>query len=351
MKAPTHRWALLGALSAVAILAGIASPLVRSEVPTSGCFGCSSDISFASSATQAPCLQLVELSEPGSYQYLVLRGGSAVRGKLLGETSSSDLGVYAPPNHIPAAGIESVKVMIGNEVVGTVHFRIPTPLAVPAGPLQEAATEAAQSQNVTPPLPLPEWLTSPQQVVPWTDVEPTQTQTYGGVTYAVVPLQGTPNDVPPEQSEELVPPDPTVTVLIRSSSGQVPQQKGKACRIREDQEGKACTSSTPTSYCREDTMPIGPIKDVSTSVTLGPVTIPVVYYMQPWKRVAKCDVYKCVDGKLKYQYSQKCVRLGGRGWMFQPSVVPGGGQLVQVLLGFDPTGWMWEAHPTCTRIR
>jgi hypothetical protein len=92
---------------------------------------------------------------------LILRNGSAVRGKLFGETSSSDLGVYAPPNHIPAAGIESVKVMIGNEVVGMAPFRIPAPLAIPAGPLEEAATESAQAQSVTPPEPLPKWLTTP----------------------------------------------------------------------------------------------------------------------------------------------------------------------------------------------
>jgi hypothetical protein len=60
-------------------------------------------------------------------------------------------------------------------------------------------------------------------------------------------------------------------------------------------------------------MQIGPSYPVNTSVALGPVTIPVAYSMQPWKRVAKCDVYRRANGKLEYQYSQKCVRLGVRG--------------------------------------
>ena len=367
---------LLGVAGATAVL--FPSKKVISKSPAAECTTCSLGGAAGTRSTALACLlESVDANVAGNYQFVVTYNGQPITGtKLVGDFTFGTAGNLPMPKVLPAGGTDELVVTDSDgEAIGEVSLFVgktsvlasdapssPQPLlprqiavgahrtlsSARAGVAGQGSQVGSQqvSQAGVPPNPSPtlpdEFTTHEADITPLTDKQVCPAVILNGSTYYSVPIR--PHD-------DLAV-DPNFKVLIKKP-GNSPVEKGKKCRVREPQDGKPCPSPIKPFCTPPSTTAVGAPASQSVSLGLGLFgfsgSITVSYWSQPYKRVTKCDVYKCVNGVLVYDHTEKCVNMGSQAWSFSPSAYEGNSR-TGVLFGYDVNGWMWQAFPTCTKI-
>ena len=203
----------------------------------------------------------------------------------------------------------------------------------PASPTDVAFTPSVQSPSASGDLEMMSE-TQSEDVQALADVHPAPTLQMEGQTYFEMPLRR------PDPDSEV---PAGLKVYVRAAHGPADRLPvGRKCPARRDNE--PC-NGVPKPDCKSDTIPMDKPSQATTSEFGGSIT----YWKQPYKLVTYCNYYRCLNGVLVFDHSEKCVSIGTRAWGFDPVTV--GSNLVGALLGYDiKTGYRWDLHDPCTRL-
>lgn len=291
---------------------------------------------------------LVDQSGPLLYRVTVA-GQLMVGAQLTGGMTKGENGLFPLPWAYPEGGLEVAFVSDAQGIeLGMIFLQYANEDILPSPPIWS-------DDEVIPGAPTPFGVGLSEETPPLLDPQLCLTEEIGGELWSEVPVKaiGFDGQVPAG-----------LKVHVRLPSGTVAMTKGKRKTFRANQAGKSCSvlkdgivTPRPREYCLTVENVIGPVMGQSAAVGLsgggggvslgGSVTVSWIHL--PYKRVSRCDLYRCENGVLVLDGYRICTRNGSHGWNFAPAIA--GGEFLQLLLGYDMDGWRWEATAKCREGR
>lgn len=334
----------------LARLASVVSAFVGFAVLSTGFASATSSLPFAPGLSLGPDqgMNALLINQSGPLSYLVYRGHEIVKGaKLVGSMTEGTNGQLQLPWIYPGGGIEALELVGADGVaLAQIFLHIDSEAYLSPVPVWSPSHDPSGTFQTGTSAPLSD------ETSPLTNRLMCETESVKGSVWSVAPLHAIDLDVPL---------DSELKVLIRFTDTPVTMTKGNRKTFRADQSGKPCSvlkngvhTQNPTEYCQPPIEQPGAAPTVKTAKLgidfLGSGgSAQVSWWSMPYKRTSFCDIYKCENGVLAYDYSRTCVRKGDFGWAFTPDVVHG--LVVRTLLGYSPDGWKWENSSRCYRVR
>ncbi len=322
------------------------APLYARSVPTDA-------VAMQTEPGLEGCLDEIEITGAGPYQLVATQDGRIVTDwTLTADTFPVSGHRFAPLDAIPAAGNEELQIRDDEGfVLARAYLHVPRAIAGGAANSASFAPNPIVQSPVVPTIGAARMTESeatkpratlPESVVPLSRVQPANKLRMEGRTLFEMPLEPAADGGPPRAGLKVY--------LTEPPGYKLHPAIGKKCPPKRDgQECSTLVGVGPVKVdCSSTNAPMGPVSNSSISGGAFGMSGTLAWKDTPYKRVEYGNIYACVNGRLTYVKSSKCVALGGRAWSFSPSLLNGND--VGGLIGFDPYGWKW-GPPTCVFSR